>query len=145
MQPITEDGLSRIVQAFALAAIDPSQWLPALSLVSDATGAVCSSLEYVDLNTGEAAMECSFPLEGSVLRDYEEHIFHINPRVHRTMALPVGKVIDDYQLRWADDPTAAEFRDWLDAMPYSLLEGGKILESRGHVGFFSTHFNGKHG
>jgi DNA-binding CsgD family transcriptional regulator len=144
-QAITENDLARVVQAFALAAIDPTQWLPALSLASDTIGAVCSALEYVDLNTGAAAMESSLQIEDSVLRDYEERIFHINPRVRLALPLRVGKVAGDRQLRWDDDPAAPELIDWLEKTPYFYLEGAKILDSGGHIAFFASHFSRKGG
>lgn len=145
MRAMSEDDLSHIVQGFALAAIDPSQWLIAISQVSDAAGAVCSALEFADLSTGEASMECSFRMEGSVLRDYEERIFHINPRVRHAMPLQVGRIAGDLELGWGDDTHAPEFRDWLQEVPYYYMQGVKILQTDSQVGFFSTHFSRQHG
>lgn len=138
---IREEDVARIVQAYALAAIDPSCWLDALQKTSDAVGATCSALEYIDLNTGEASMECSFQMEGRVLRDYEERVFHINPRVYRAMPLAVGRIAGDRELLLHDDPNVPEFLDWLENMPYYWLQGAKVLESNGHVAFFATHYS----
>lgn len=144
-ETFSEDEVSRIVQAFACAALDPSKWLSAMDMLCDMTGAVCCALELTDLNTGAATMECSVDLDTQVLKHYEERIFHINPRVNTAMSIPVGFVADDRHLMPADDPDTPEFRDWLRQTPYHFIQGTKVLQSDGHVGFFSSNYAEKHG
>ena len=95
MSDMNDDDVTRIVQSFANAALDPAQWLPAMSSFSDAISAVCCALELTDLNTGVAVMENSITLEDQLLRHYEDRIFHINPRVKRALPMPVGFIADD--------------------------------------------------
>lgn len=111
-----------------------------MSSLSDAIGAVCCALELSDLNTGATVMENSVELDEPHLRHYEERIFLINPRVTNAMPLPVGSIADDRHLMAMDDPNTPEFLDWLERTPYYFLRGGKILNSDGHIGFFSANY-----
>ena len=86
---LNDDRVSQIVQSFALAALDPAQWLPAMASLSDSIGGVCCALELTDLNTGVAVMKNTLELDETLLRDYEERIFHINPRVKNGMLLQI--------------------------------------------------------
>lgn len=137
---LTNDRVEQIVQSFAFAALDPSKWLPAMSSLSEAIGAVCCALEFTDLNTGATVMENSVELDEPLLRHYEERIFQINPRVVNAMPLPVGAIADDSYIMDMDDPNTPEFLDWLEKTPYYYLKGGKILDADGHVGFFSANY-----
>ena len=138
---MTEDGVSEVIQAFAHAALNPAKWHGALTMMNDLVGATSGALEFVDLNTGAAAMECTFALEDNVLRLYEERVFHINPRVRRAQTAKVGRVVDDRDLFDAEDPNAPEFLDWLAMTPNRFLQGAKILDQDGHQIFFASHFS----
>jgi hypothetical protein len=125
---LNDDRVSQIVQSFALAALDPAQWLPAMASLSDSIGGVCCALELTDLNTGVAVMKNTLELDETLLRDYEERIFHINPRVKNGMLLQIGDIADDRTLMDASDPNASEFIDWLEKTPYYFMKGGKVLD-----------------
>lgn len=135
-----EDELGTIVHSFAKAALDPAQWLPAMTSLSQAMGAVGCALELTDLRTGAATMANSAALDGDVLRDYEERVFHINPRINRALSMPLGQVADDSVLMAPDAPHAGEFIDWLERAPYYYTIGGKILDQDGHVGFLTANY-----
>lgn len=142
---VTEEAIADIIHAFAGAALDPDQWLPAMNLMCDTTGAVCCALELTDVLAGTAVMKCTVDFDDKILNDYNERIFHINPRVTAAMDLPVGFVCDEHRLDCNDDPNMPEFRDWLSQTPYYYIQGGKILDSSGHVGFFTSNYSKKHG
>lgn len=116
-----------------------------MSSFSSEIGAVCCALELADLNTGSAVMETSIQLDESLLRHYEERIFHINPRVAAAMQMPVGAIADDRNLMTEGHPHNSEFLDWLEKSPYYFLKGGKVLDAGGHVGFFTANYSKKHG
>jgi DNA-binding CsgD family transcriptional regulator len=137
---LTDERVEQIVQSFACAALDPAKWLLAMTSMSDAIGAVCCALELADLNTGATVMKNSVEMDGSLLKEYEERIFQINPRVAKAMPLPVGSISDDRYLMDMDDPRTPEFLDWLERTPYYFLRGGKILADSGHIGFFTANY-----
>lgn len=145
MSKITDDDVVNMVEAFAGAALDPGRWLPALSTMSEKIGAVCCALEFTDLNTGAAVMENSVDLDDQLLNQYEERIFHINPRVRRALPLQVGTIVDDSYLMQDGDPNNAEFLDWLERTPYYYMNGAKILNSDGQIGFFTANYSKKQG
>ncbi|NBC35097.1 hypothetical protein GTZ99_00825 [Novosphingobium sp. FSY-8] len=142
---IGEHDLSTIVHSFAKAALDPAQWMPAMTSLSEAMGAVGCALELTDLNTGAAYVANSAALDGAVRRDYEERIFHINPRINRALSMPLGQVADDSVLMAGDAPHKGEFLDWLERAPYHYIIGGKILNAGGHVGFLTANYAKSHG
>lgn len=142
---IGEEAIGDMLGEFAVAALDPSAWLPAMTRFADAIGATSCALELADLNSGRAVMENTLPLEEAHLRHYEERIFHINPRVRRALGMRVGQIADDGELMHADDPDTPEFLDWLERTPYYYILGGKLLNEGGHVGFFTANYARRHG
>lgn len=142
---LADEEVARIVQAFAGAALDPAQWLPALSLMSETAGINACALEFADLNTGQASMECNYALDTDVLDLYEERVFHINPRVRRAHLAPVGRLVDDRYLLPADDPHSGEFLDWLSKTPNRFIQGAKILDDGGHQIYFGSHYSAQQG
>lgn len=142
---IGEEDIGTILQSFATAALDPTQWVPAMTSLSHAMGAVGCALELTDLNTGAAYMANSAALDDDLARDYEERIFHINPRIQCALSMPTGQVADDSVLMARETPHKSEFLDWLERSPYFYIIGGKILNKGGHVGFLTANFTKRHG
>lgn len=142
---VTETEVADVVKAFSRAAIDPREWKSALTLMNDTIGGVCCALECADMNTGQASMEITIPIDGDLLRLYEERVFHINPRVKMGRTVPVGVLADDRYLMPEGDPNSGEFLDWLDRTPYRYIQGAKLLEDKGHEIYFSTNFSSAHG
>lgn len=136
----TEADAGRIIQGFADATLDPGHWMPALKAMSDAMGSASSALELADLNTGEAVMNCTFPLDGDIVNVYEERIFHINPRVGRARQAAVGAIIDDRTLLVDGDPHMGEFMDWLRHTPHRYVKGTKLFQAEGHEIYFGSYF-----
>ena len=136
----TENDVGQIVQAFACATLDPEQWMPALKEMSTVMGSASASLEVAELNTGEAVIHCTFPLDGGIIDHYEERIFHINPRVRRARQAPVGALVDDRSLMVDGDPHMGEFLDWLRQTPNRYVEGAKLLQTGGHEIYFGSYF-----
>lgn len=132
--------MSRIVQGFADATIDPAQWMPALQVMSDVMGSASSSLELADLDTGEAVINCTFPLDARIIDHYEERIFHINPRVRRARRAAVGAIIDDRTLLVDGDPHMGEFLDWLRQTPNWFVKGAKLLQAGSQEIYFGSYF-----
>lgn len=142
---LTETDVGRIVQGFADATLDPEQWMPALQVMSEVMGSASSALELADLNTGEAVMNCTFPLDTDTIALYEERIFHINPRVGRARQAAVGAIIDDRTLLVDGDPHMAEFLDWLRYTPHRYVKGTKLFQADGHEIYFGSYFSESHG
>lgn len=142
---INEDSLTSVIQAFAEAAIDPSQWLEALQMTGNALGAVCCCLEFADLNSGMAMLESPLELGQDVLADYNERIFHINPRVSRALRSDVGTIVGDPDLRYEDDPHTPEFLDWLAKTPTRYLQGSKLLDHNGQIIFYTANYSKEQG
>lgn len=139
-QIFSEDDVTSVVQAFATAVLDPAQWCPAMALLSGKLGAVCCALELTDVSSGGAVMETSLDLDEGLLREYEDRIFHINPRVNHAFAMSVGHLADDRTLMSEDDVRAPELLDWLGRSPYHYIHGGKVLGADPHVGFLSANY-----
>ena len=55
-------------------------WARPMEQLNTRLGRVCCALEIADLKTGEASMVCSIELGAGRLKEYEERVFHINPR-----------------------------------------------------------------
>ena len=142
---LTETDAGRIVQGFADATLDPKLWMPALQVMSDVMGSASSAMELADLNTGEAVMNCTFPLDDDTVALYEERIFHINPRVGRARRAAVGAIIDDRTLLVDGDPHMAEFMDWLRHTPHRYVKGTKLFQAEGHEIYFGSYFSEAHG
>lgn len=140
-----EAAFAELTQAFSSAALDPSQWRPAMSKLADALGAVGCALELSDLTSGEAVIDNTAQLDGDLARLYEDRIFAINPRIRRAVPLRLGAIADDASLVDRDDPANGEFFDWLSRTPYYYLIGGKILAQDGAVGFLTANFSQAHG
>ena len=141
----TDEIVAKIIGGFARAVIDPAEWMPALKLMSENIGSASCSLELADLNTGLASINCTCPLDDHVIEQYEERIYHINPRVRRARALPVGMVVDDRALLVDGDPDMAEFMDWLEKTPNRYVQGGKLFQGGGHEIYFGSYFAADHG
>jgi DNA-binding CsgD family transcriptional regulator len=137
---LAEADVERIIQGFADATLDPKQWMPALQVMSDAMGSASSALELADLNTGEAAMNCTFPLDGDIVDLYEERIYHINPRIRRARQAAIGAIIDDRALLVDGDPHMGEFMDWLRVTPHRYVKGAKLFHAGGHEIYFGSYF-----
>lgn len=142
---VTSEGIGQIIQAFADATLDPNQWMPALSMMSNAVGSASSALELADLSAGQASINCTCPLDGDVIDLYEERIYHINPRVVRARALPVGAIVDDRSLLIDGDADMKEFMDWLERTPNRYVLGGKLFDGGGHEIYFGSYFSEKQG
>lgn len=142
---ITDDEVGRIVQAFAGAVLDPTEWMPALLRMSEAMGSASSSLELADLNTGFASINCTSPLDDDIIDLYEERVYHINPRVQRARQIPVGAMVDDRTLLVESDPNMGEFMDWLRKTPNRFVLGTKLFQSGGHEIYFGSYFSEKQG
>jgi len=140
-----DEIVATIIGGFARAVIDPAEWMPALKLMSETIGSASCSLELADLNTGLASINCTCPLDDRVIEQYEERIYHINPRVRRARALPVGVVVDDRALLVDGDPDMAEFMDWLEKTPNRYVQGGKLFQGGGHEIYFGSYFAADHG
>lgn len=141
----TEERIGRIIQSFATAALDPAEWWPALNLMSDEMGSASSALELADLNTGAASINCTFPMDDHLIQQYEERVYHINPRVQRARRSPVGVLLDDRTLLVDGDPHMAEFMDWLGKTPNRYLVGAKLYGLGGHEIYFGSYFSASHG
>lgn len=137
---MTEADTGRIIQGFADATLNPEQWMPALKAMSDVMGSASSSPELADINTGEAVINCTFPLDGKIIDHYEERIFHINPRVRRARQAPVGAIIDDRTLLIDGDPHMGEFLDWLRQTPNWFVKGAKLLQTGSQEIYFGSYF-----
>lgn len=137
---LCDEEIGEIMSGFAFAALDPGRWKPAMQTLSDRLSAVGCALELTDLNTGATSMEISVELDADLKRDYEERIFHINPRVKTGLGMRLGQVASDVELTIPGDPNNSEFLDWLQKTPYYHILGGKILDQNGHVGFLTANY-----
>lgn len=137
---LSEDQVSRIIQAFARAVLDPSQWLPALQIANSSIGTSACSLDFIDLNIGEASIKTTFSLERDAQKLYEQRIIHISPRIKLGQAAAVGEIITDVGIYGRGDPNEAEFLDWVSQTPARYIQGAKILEDDGKQVFFSSQF-----
>ena len=142
---IGEEQVRVILQSFTTAALDPSQWMPAMSSLSHAMGAVGCALELTDLKSGAAYIANSAALDDDLAREYEERIFHINPRIKSALSMPTGQIADDGILMAQEATHKGEFLDWLERSPYFYIIGGKILNQGGHVGFLTASYTKSHG
>jgi len=140
-----EQDVADIVRQFAGAALDPRRWEPAMVALETGVGAACCALELTDTTTGAVVIKNTCGLDDAIRREYEERIFHINPRVARGMAMAVGEIADDRRLLFEDDPDRLEFLDWLERTPYYHLLGSKILGDNGQVGFLTVNHAKAHG
>lgn len=140
-----DEDVADIVRRFAGAALDPARWDPAMVALQTGVGAACCALELTDTTTGAVVIKNTCGLDDAIRREYEDRIFHINPRVARGMAMAVGEVADDSRLLFEDDPDRAEFLDWLERTPYYHLLGSKILGDNGQVGFLTVNHAKAHG
>lgn len=138
---LNDESVGQIIQAFARAAINPAEWMPALSMMSDAMGSASSALELADLNTGFASINCTHQLDEDVIKLYEERVYQINPRVRRARRAPVGFMLDDRSLFIDDDPDMAEFLDWLRKTPNRFVQGAKLFQSGGQEIYFGSYFS----
>ncbi|NMN07504.1 MULTISPECIES: helix-turn-helix transcriptional regulator [unclassified Novosphingobium] len=135
-----EEGVARIIQSFAQTIVDPHHWRSAMELLSDRVGAVGCALELTDLNSGAAVMENTVQLDADQLGQYQDRIFHVNPRIIRALSMNLGQVADDRVLMSQRDYENSEFLDWLEGTPYYYIIGSKILNDNGHVGFLTANF-----
>lgn len=142
---MTEDVLAEIIGAFANAALNPAEWMPALSLMSDAMGSASSALELADTRSGLASINCTHPLDAEIIDLYEQRIYHINPRVARARRMPVGAMIDDRVLLVDGDPHMGEFVDWLEKTPNRFVQGAKLFQSGRHEIYFGSYFSKRQG
>jgi DNA-binding CsgD family transcriptional regulator len=142
---IADEIIDGIVLSFARAVIDPSEWMPALQMMSDTIGSASCSLELADTNTGFASINCTWPLDEELIERYEERIYHINPRVRRARTLPVGAIANDRTLLVDGDPDMAEFLDWLQKTPNRYVQGGKLFQGDGHEIYFGSYFSADQG
>lgn len=142
---LTESDAVRVIQGFADAMLDPELWMTALQVMSDVMGSASSALELADLDTGEAVMNCTFPLDGATIALYEERVFHINPRIRRARRAAVGAIIDDRTLLVDGDPDMTEFMDWLRHTPHRYVKGAKLFQTNGHEIYFGSYFSESHG
>lgn len=116
-----------------------------MSLLSQAMGSVGCALELTDLNTGAAHIANSAALDDDLACEYEEHIFHINPRIKSALSMPLGQVADDAVLMEPETSHKSEFLDWLERSPYYYIIGGKILNKGGQMGFLTASYTKNHG
>ena len=140
-----DEQVADIVGRFAAATLDPARWEPAMVALQTGVGAACCALELTDTTTGAVAIKNTCGLDDAMRLEYEERIFHINPRVERGMSMAVGEIADDSQLLFDDDPNRLEFLDWLERTPYYHLLGSKILGVDGQVGFLTVNHAKAHG
>lgn len=140
-----DEEVADIVRLFAGAALDPTRWEPAMMALEAGLGAACCALELTDTSTGAVVIKNTCGLDDAMRREYEERVFHINPRVARGMSMAVGEIADDSRLLFDDDPDRLEFLDWLERTPYYHLLGSKILGDNGQVGFLSVNHAKAHG
>lgn len=138
---LTDENVGQIVQTFAHAVVDPSEWMAALSLMSDRLGSASSCLELADLNTGFASINCTHPLDENVIQLYNERVYHINPRVYRARKIPVGTIVDDRSLLIDTDPDMDEFMDWLGKTPNRFVLGAKLFQADGQEIYFGSYFS----
>lgn len=140
-----DEDVADIVSRFAAATLDPARWEPAMVALQAGVGAACCALELADTTTGAVIIKNTCGLDDAIRREYEERIFHINPRVARGMSMAVGEIADDSRLLFDDDPDRLEFLDWLERTPYYHLLGSKILGDNGQVGFLTVNHAKAHG
>lgn len=145
MLALTEEAVSNILQGFGRAVLNPTEWMPAMSAMSDAMGAGSCSMELADNKTGSAVIYCTYPLDTKIVQLYEERVFHINPRVVRAKAAPVGMMLNDNILTKPDDPNMGEFLDWLGHTPNQYIQGAKLLHEADHEIYFGSYFTKAHG
>ena len=84
-------------------------------------------------------------MDDNLVQQYEERIYHINPRVQRARRSPVGVLLDDRTLLIDGDPHMGEFMDWLDQTPNRYLVGAKLYHQGGHEIYFGSYFPASHG
>ncbi len=115
------------------AAAGACSWLDVTSALERAFEVDMVSLEIADLVTGETRI-LTGKIDGDAQREYEQHVFHINPRVHIPDPAPLTVYADRHYALHA--PTAGEYYDWVERhrLQCRWAAGGAVLMDRNHFG-----------
>lgn len=137
----TNDSFTDFVQLSSAAALRPELWVDALSFIGETTGAICVTLEAVNKATSQANSAWSRQIDGLGREEYDQRIFHINPRVRKSKNYPACVLLNDAKLDWYEDNNAAEFIDWLNKQEHFYLNGARLFETSDAAAYFTANFS----